>query len=211
MSPADYASAMAHDARFPRSRAKLAIPFVGKDVPSPASEFAHPDVLIGLTILAYRYEGLRFSDFEEIVTKVQAAFAREMGQKRLRPAAVRYQRWVAEAGGSVAGSYRDLTAAREHALESGAADAAHVVPVLPLDLLKRSNNNHMQPLYLLLKNAPSVIHYYLREFIFPQYMRYQRCKLSASGQDLGGSMLFGRRIGFSGTPSDLMPAELGRW
>jgi hypothetical protein len=78
---------------------------------------------------------------------------------------------------------------------------------------------------LLLKNAPSVIHYYLREFIFPQYMRYQvricllstctvtplltmcacafehddetrqRVKLSASGQDLGGSMLFGRRIG----------------
>lgn len=31
----------------------------GKDVPSRASEFAHPDVVIGLTILAYRYEGLR--------------------------------------------------------------------------------------------------------------------------------------------------------
>jgi hypothetical protein len=43
----------------PRSRVKLAIPFLGKDVPSNASEFAHPDVIIGLTILAYRYEGLR--------------------------------------------------------------------------------------------------------------------------------------------------------
>ena len=43
----------------PRSRFKLAIPFVGKDVPSRASEFAHPDIIIGLTILAYRYEGLR--------------------------------------------------------------------------------------------------------------------------------------------------------
>ena len=28
-------------------RQLLAIPFVGKDVPSQASEFAHPDVLIG--------------------------------------------------------------------------------------------------------------------------------------------------------------------
>jgi hypothetical protein len=32
----------------------MAVPFVGKDVPSRASEFAHPDVLIGLTILAFR-------------------------------------------------------------------------------------------------------------------------------------------------------------
>ena len=31
-----------------------AVPFVGKDVPSTRSEFAHPDVVIGCTILAYR-------------------------------------------------------------------------------------------------------------------------------------------------------------
>ena len=41
-------------------------------------------------------------------------------------------------------------------------------------------------------------------------MRFQDEKLSASGQDLGGSILFGQRIGFSGTPSDLMPRELGQ-
>jgi hypothetical protein len=34
-------------------------------------------------------------------------------------------------------------------------------------------------------------------------------KLSACGQELGGDMLFGRRIGFSGTPSDILPLELG--
>ena len=34
----------------------MAVPYVGKDVPSRSSEFAHPDVLIGLTVLAYRYE-----------------------------------------------------------------------------------------------------------------------------------------------------------
>ena len=45
------------DPHTPRSRLKLAIPFVGKDVPSTASEFAHPDIIIGLTVLAYRYEG----------------------------------------------------------------------------------------------------------------------------------------------------------
>lgn len=34
-------------------------------------------------------------------------------------------------------------------------------------------------------------------------------KLSASGQALGGELLFQRRLGFSGTPSDLLPVELG--
>jgi hypothetical protein len=38
----------------PRSRRFLAVPFVGKDAPSPSSEFAHPDIAIGLTALAYR-------------------------------------------------------------------------------------------------------------------------------------------------------------
>jgi hypothetical protein len=40
----------------PRTRKLLAVPFVGKDVPSRESEFSHPDVVIGLTILAFRYE-----------------------------------------------------------------------------------------------------------------------------------------------------------
>ena len=38
----------------PRKRRLLAVPFVGKDTPSRASEFSHPDVVISLTILAYR-------------------------------------------------------------------------------------------------------------------------------------------------------------
>jgi hypothetical protein len=32
-------------------------------------------------------------------------------------------------------------------------------------------------------------------------------KLSASGQEIGGDLVFGRRMGFSGTPSDLVPVE----
>ena len=39
---------------------------------------------------------------------------------------------------------------------------------------------------------------------------YQTQKLSASGQEIGGDLVFGRRLGFSGTPSDLIPVECGR-
>ena len=41
-------------------------------------------------------------------------------------------------------------------------------------------------------------------------MHHQKAKLSASGQELGGKMLFRNRIGFSGTPSDLLPRDLGK-
>ena len=40
-------------------------------------------------------------------------------------------------------------------------------------------------------------------------MRHQGLKISASGQELGGEMLYSPRLGFSGTPSDLLPLELG--
>ena len=41
-------------------------------------------------------------------------------------------------------------------------------------------------------------------------MRFQHAKLSSSGVDLGGKMLFAtHRLGFSGTPSALLPRELG--
>ena len=51
--------------------------------------------------------------------------------------------------------------------------------------------------------------YYLNELIFPEILAHQGLKLSTCGQELGGEILFGRRIGFSGTPSDILPVELG--
>ena len=56
----------------PKTRRLLAVPFVGKDAPSPSSEFAHPDVAIGLTALAYRYEGLRTRDFGLVLDHLRA-------------------------------------------------------------------------------------------------------------------------------------------
>jgi hypothetical protein len=54
------------------------------------------------------------------------------------------------------------------------------------------------------------IHWYLEQVVFPTYTQHQHIKLSASGQELGGAMLFPSRVGFSGTPSDLLPLDLGR-
>lgn len=66
------------DPKSPPSRRLLAVPFVGKDVPSRASEFAHPDVLIGLSILAYRYDGARQSDVLRLATQLKQDLSRQV-------------------------------------------------------------------------------------------------------------------------------------
>ncbi len=50
----DMGRAHADQPNMPASRFVTAIPFIGKDLPSQSSEFAHPDIIIGLTVLAYR-------------------------------------------------------------------------------------------------------------------------------------------------------------
>ena len=69
----------------PTSRTLLAVPFLGKDVPSPAAEFAHPDVVIGFTILAYRYEGMRKSDFKHVLAEQIEQLENAVGPRRDAP------------------------------------------------------------------------------------------------------------------------------
>ena len=57
--------------------------------------------------------------------------------------------------------------------------------------------------------VPEVIEFYLDDYVFPKTAKHQGMKLSATGQELGGDLIFPRRLGFSGTPSDLLPLELG--
>ena len=89
-------------------------------------------------------------------------------------------------------------------------DEAAEVEVVQLKFLQKSNTEQMLKLYNLLRTEPLVIYDYLQKSIFPTHMRSQRLKISASGQAVGGDMLVGKRVGFSGTPSDLLPEELGR-
>ena len=68
-------------ARVPSSRRLLAVPFVGKDIPSRTNEFSHPDIVIGLTICAHRHEGLRRSDFKTVLRGLLASLENETGRR----------------------------------------------------------------------------------------------------------------------------------
>ena len=82
------------DQKTPFSRLVMAVPFIGKDVPSHSSEFAHPDVLIGLTVLAYRYEGLRETDLRRVVMQLKQDYSRQVGPRPMRPACQLFKKWI---------------------------------------------------------------------------------------------------------------------
>jgi hypothetical protein len=203
LSAADCAAAIQANPNVPRSRLKLCVPFLGKDVPSKSSEFAQPDVIIGLTILAYRYSGMRYEDFVCLIDALVAEFLEEIGPARERSSSRRHEAWVLAAGGRIRGLSKNNN-------DETGNDDSHGLEVVQLKFLQKSNKDQMVKLFRLLRREPLAIHYYLSKFIFPMYMLSQKIKLSASGQAIGGDMLVGRRVGFSGTPSDLLPKEMGR-
>ncbi len=239
LQPADVQHLEDDGVKIPTSRKLVAVPFVAKDVPSRASEFAHPDVLIGLTILAYRYEGLRKRDLHLVMRHLKECLDEEGGPFKDRPSCQKFENWVLCAGKAIRGSKkreknvrrknmapdakRDLGVRRksELVLRSNQEDRVIGVNIFeqvfaeeddliwPLQLVDLKDKEQFKVLYPLLFKLPHTIQHYLHEIIFPEVLAYQGVKLSACGQELGGDMLFGRRIGFSGTPSDILPQELG--
>jgi len=88
---------------------------------------------------------------------------------------------------------------------------AHLPPVgdtLPLESLSIHDREAMRAPIQALHHLPAALHYYLVEIVFPLTMRHQAVKLQATGYDVGSNMLFGCSLGFSGTPSDVLPTRL---
>jgi len=179
----------------PESRRLMAVPFLAKDVPSLNSEFAHPDIVIGFTILAYRHEGLRTEDLHRIIKQMKGDFARQIGPRSGRPSNSLFELWKAEA--------RDAWARGAAGSMPGPAPG-----LLSLELFQPEDAMQMANLHRLMTKRPQVAHHYLAQMVFPETMNFHRLKVSACGHELGSDMIFSRRIGFSGTPSNLLPEDL---
>ncbi len=177
-------------------------------------------MIIGLTVLAYRYSGIRKDDFNDLVDSLTSQFVNEIGPARDRESSLRHEEWVYHSKGSLRGlkCTRDgrpwITAvgasASASVMSEANKEAVQSKEVVQLKFLQKSNEEQMGKLYELLRYEPLLVHHYLQKTIFPCYMRAQNLKISASGQAVGGDMLVNKRVGFSGTPSDLLPKELGK-
>lgn len=186
------------------NRKLLAIPFVGKDVPSESAEFAHPDVVIGLTVLAYNYEGLRGDHIKLLAKLLKDEHKRQPGKASDRPAQKLLDAWIAHACDRLR---REKPA--QFPLEYFQVEDEDALRTLGEFLRSSSVGDIHHEEASTSPSLPSPAKYLLNQIVFPRTMKYQTLKLSACGQELGSDIVFGVRIGFSGTPSDLLPRSLG--
>ncbi|ORM40231.1 uncharacterized protein BXIN_1598 [Babesia sp. Xinjiang] len=199
----------------PLTRRTLAVPFVGKGTPSSHSEFSHPDVLIGFTMLSYMYQGLRRCDFVTALRHLVSRLYTEPGTVQDRPAYTLFCQWVEKAGGRMRCDKRKKevryyylkNVLQSHVGDTVLWDINDDIPTL--DVVNVDDREQVDLLYGLLRRELEVIKYYLCEILLPAAMEHTRLQVTASAMELGTSMLFPVRLGFSGTPSQLLPREMG--
>ena len=157
LSAKQLADALAEQPLMPRTRRYLAVPYMGKDVPSKASEYAHPDVVIGLTQLSYRYEGLRPKDFHKAMGLLREQMEEESGPHKHRTACQLWIKWVRLGGGRVRG-----TAAAQNTNDKWGVELnPEFDRILPLQLIEMRDADIMDHLYQLLGKLPEAIEFYL--------------------------------------------------
>eukprot|EP01065_Artemidia_motanka_P043555 TRINITY_DN6056_c0_g2_i1.p1 TRINITY_DN6056_c0_g2~~TRINITY_DN6056_c0_g2_i1.p1 ORF type:complete len:3869 (+),score=962.49 TRINITY_DN6056_c0_g2_i1:109-11715(+) len=213
MQEGEIALAEAISSHAPASRRLLAVPFVGKDVPSPSSEFQHPDVVIGFTITSFCLCGLRRSDFRELLRILRSRLTLEIGKaQHLRTPSNLWVKWVRQAGGRVQGYSwdGDWLNGKPDPCVAPPVREARLTHVTPLEAVSLSDEDLVEFMHGLLGKQEQVIQFFLFNHAFPETLMKSDQQLTSNAQQIAGSCLSMTRVGFSGTPNKLLPESMGR-
>ena len=164
---------------------------------------------------------MRRHDFTSLLRLLRSEMDNERGPHARRPTCLRWASWVREAGGRVVGFSWDGRLLADMSKDEARLDAApHSLAlndgldelrgsVWPLERVNFRDRHQIEQLWCLLRQSQSAIRHYLYEHVFPSIMGLSDSMLSCTAQELGSVVLFGRRLGFSGTPSEVLPASMG--
>ncbi|KAF7457140.1 EF hand family protein [Cryptosporidium felis] len=218
----------------PLSRHLLSIPFVGKDTPSVASEYdglRRSDLYhlldlqkrsceSGFGQLKDRQSVLEFNKWVRLAGGRVRGTKRDQIKKAISQISSLSTKETALEGLDLIGSDTENLAQRQGSRDKreiggiggGRPESGidRLSLLWPLDVINLEDGEQLEQLYLLLRRQPLVIRAFLGRLVFPELLEYSERQLSASGQEIGGEILFSTRLGFSGTPSELLPVELGR-
>lgn len=153
-------------------RKPIAVPFLGKDTPSERSEFSHPDVMLGFSILSYLYQGLNQQQLKMTLLKLKEKFCPEVADKYLCDWVECSRDWIAEQTQTFPTwltSFQNLDLTDEVCLK----------------------NVHRY----LVGNRHAIL-FYLNQFVLPQEAQQYLYKISANAHSLVG---YNAALGFSGT------------
>jgi len=150
----------------------LIIPFLGSMVPSLKSIFGHPDVIIFLTLQAMAIKGIPISKIKKLIDNLKERLDHEADilNSEHKSANITFKRWVENT---------DLNQ-------------------LQLEEIAEDDQTIINQLHHILTHNQDTIFTYLDSVAFPKIEQHQT-KISSNPLDIGGSILFKRRIGFSGT------------
>lgn len=158
--------------KFGLDRKPIAIPFYGKDTPSPRSEFSNPDVMLGFTIISYLYQGLNQQQLKDSLQKLKDKYSHQTADKELQTWVKSSYDWILQHSNSFPlqlNSFENLDLADEQCL---------------LQLHRYLAGNHQAILF------------YLNQFVLPTEALQYHYKMSANAHSLTG---YAPAIGFSGT------------
>nr|XP_018914729.1 PREDICTED: uncharacterized protein LOC109042446 [Bemisia tabaci] len=151
----------------------IAIPFLGKDTPSPRSEFSHPDVMLGFTIICYLYKGLTQKELKETLLSLKSNFSTPVGDMQLDTWTQAGEAWI-----------RTRT---DHFPPLVLTSLQHVD--LADELCLAQMHQYLSRNYL-------AIFFYLNQFVLLEEAMQYRHKISANAHSLVG---YNAALGFSGT------------
>ncbi|CAM4943621.1 unnamed protein product [Rotaria socialis] len=165
---------------------EIAIPFRGKDLPSEKSEFSHPDIMIGFTILTYLYRGLNFEQVKRGLLNLKN------DPKQNRDSVL--QKWVQE---------------NKKWIDEIIEETKEEFPkwLKSFKTLDLEDDTKIKKVHLYLSRNFSFIEYYLTNFTFPNDIKHYKKKLTGNAHTLAGE---GKTKGFSGTDdrNDTMPESV---
>lgn len=150
----------------------IAIPYKGKDAPSSRSDFSHPDVMIGFSILAYLYRGLHRQQIKATLLHLKRTKDLTIADKILRS-------WVQLSKPWILSQYEEIP--------------AWLNSFKSIDL---NSNTYLDKLTDCLSHNIDLIYYFLDKLVFPQETDQFHYKISADAHTLAEKP---KLIGFSGT------------
>ncbi|CAF1494243.1 unnamed protein product [Didymodactylos carnosus] len=215
-----------------KSEKEIAVPFKGKDLPSENSEFSHPDVMIGFTIISYLYRGLSLEQVKKELIKLKY----EQDKDRLLKQWVQenkewiglhkewtdeHQEWIEEHNRNENATFPSLLNAvktkllkhqvqenkdwiDKHNQKENATFPSWLNSFKTLDL---EDEERVKKIHIYLCRNFDFVEYYLSSFTFPHDAKYYKRKLTGNAHTLAGE---GETKGFSGTDdrNDIMPESI---
>ena len=161
----------------PVGRRFLAVPFTGKDVPSSAAEFSSPEVLVGMSILAYWYDGMREADVAKMIARLKEDLQKEGGEMSHRASYTKYEDWKAKGlkmqnEDENKGSGRSSQRSR-----SGAKKKSRGPEVLPLDSVQQADRKQVTAAAKRMAKVRGMCTEYLEVDVLPRTMKFCKKKM----------------------------------